>query len=187
MKKEKKEKKRAEVGNFSGEMLELINQVRANPASFSQKILDAIPLIRKDEKTGKLIFETNGVKVSLARGEDAFRAAAEVLQKIKPGLPLQMKEELNIPVLENPDDWNNNEKMIQLLKEKKKVLDDQDLTFNMDKGNTDPASSLLCQIIDDSAFKGKRRDNIFNPEHRYIAISFLQSGKKFCCYLTFSK
>jgi hypothetical protein len=59
--------------------------------------------------------------------------------------------------------------------------------FNMDLGVSDPETSLLLQVVDDSPFKGKRRDNILNPNFKYVGISFLKQKTKFCCYITFAK
>jgi len=57
----------------------------------------------------------------------------------------------------------------------------------MDLGVSDPETCLLLQIVDDSPFKGKRRDNILNPTMKSVGISFMKQKTKFCSYVTFAK
>jgi hypothetical protein len=103
--------------------------------------------------------------------------------------PLEFREDLVILVPEDHKDWKNNSLITQLLAKKKAENGSKypECSFNMDLGISDPETSLLLQIVDDSPFKGKRRENILNPKNKYVGISFMKQKNKFCCYLTFAK
>ena len=51
----------------------------------------------------------------------------------------------------------------------------------------DPGISFLLMIIDDTGTKrGLRRQDILDPDMRYIGISSTEINGNFVCYLTFS-
>lgn len=185
----KKKKKAAKAtDNFKDEFLSAINRIRANPAEFANKIMEAIVNIHPDGE--KIIFDANGTKVSLVRGEEAFKEVAQILSEMPPSAPLEYTEELVIPIPEDQKDWKNNTLISQLLAKKKAEVISKypECVFNMDLGVSDPEMSALLQVVDDSPFKGKRRDNLLNPNNRFVGISYVSKPKnKFCCYLTFSK
>ncbi len=185
----KKKKKKAEKseGNFAEYFLNALNRVRENPQEFATKILDSIVHIRVED--GKTIFDADGTKVGLVSGEEAFRAAAQRLLDVSPAGPLEFREDLVIQVPEDSKEWKNNTLISQLLAKKKSENGSKypDCTFNMDLGVSDAETSLLLQIVDDSPFKGKRRENLLNPANRYFGISYLKQKSKFCCYVTFAK
>jgi hypothetical protein len=169
------------------DLLAAINRVRANPADFQNNIIDNIQNIRSEE--GKLIFDAHGTKVALVGGEEAFKAAANKLCNYQPCPPLEFREDLVINVPEDNKDWKNNTLITQLLSNKKKEVAGRyaECAFNMDMGVSDPELSVLLQIVDDSPFKGKRRENILNPDHRYVGIHYVKQKHKFCCYIVFAK
>jgi len=183
----KKKKKAKSSENFVEELLAAINRVRANPAEFQNNILDNIQNIKSEE--GKLIFDAHGTKVAVVGGEEAFKAAANKLPNYQSCGSLQFREDLVINVPEDHKDWKNNTLITQLLSNKKKEVAGKyaECAFNMDMGVSDPELSVLLQIVDDSPFKGKRRENILNPEHKYVGIHYIKQKHKFCCYLVFAK
>jgi hypothetical protein len=184
----KKKKKAAKsTENFIEELLNAINRVRANPAEFAKNITDSIGNIKQEE--GKIIFDAHGTKVALVNGESAFLSAGQKLLTLESAAPLELSQDLVIQVPEDHKDWKNNGLITQLLAKKKAENGSKypECAFNMDLGISDPETSLLLQIVDDSPFKGKRRDNILNPLHRHVGISFMKLKSKFCCYITFAK
>jgi hypothetical protein len=181
-------KKKKSTENFVEAFVNVINQIRSNPPVFATKILESIANIKSEE--GKLIFDANGTKVSLSSGEEIFRNVAEKLMTTDPMSPLEYTDDLVIPVPEDQKEWKDNKLISQLLAKKKSELGGKysDCVFNMDLGVSEAELSALLQIVDDSPFKGKRRENLLNPNNRFIGISYVSKPKnKFCCYITFAK
>jgi hypothetical protein len=185
LKKKKKKAKGSE--NFVDDLLAAINRVRANPSEFQYNIFDNIQHIRSEE--GKLIFDAQGTKVAVVGGEEAFKASAAKMLNYQPCSALEFRDDLVINVPEDNKDWKNNTLITQLLASKKKEVAGRyaECAFNMDMGVSDPELSVLLQIVDDSPFKGKRRENILNPEHKYVGIHYVKQKHKFCCYMVFAK
>jgi hypothetical protein len=184
----KKKKAKKAGGDFNNEMLNCINQVRGNPEAYAKKIEEAISKIRMED--GKLIFDADGSKISLVKGEEAFKAAASKLRALSPVEGLEFRENLVIQVPEDPKDWKKQEQITSALAKRRieNGTNYSEYLFNMDLGVSDPNTSLLLQIIDDSPFKGKRCDNIMNKDMRYIGISHQKPSKsKFCTYITFAQ
>lgn len=185
--KRKKKAKAKTPENFPEELLNAINRVRANPSEFVKSIHDNIENIKSEE--GKLIFDALGTKVALVSGEEAFKSAANKLPSFSPCAPLEFRDDLVIHVPENHVDWKNNALITQLLTKKKKEVAGKynECAFNMDMGVSDAELSVMLQIVDDSPFKGKRRENIMNPDHKYIGIHYIKQKHKFCVYIVFAK
>lgn len=167
-----------------------MNNLRQNPAFFADKVIGAISYIKQQE--GKMIFElSNGSKVALNKGEEAFRECAEKLRNNIPYLhPFILKEDLAIPIPEETADWKKNEVIASSLNKLKEANMDKysDFTFNLDLGINDPELSLILQVVDDSNFKGRRAANLLSKELKYIGISSAAKGKKsFCVYVVFAK
>jgi hypothetical protein len=187
-KKKKRAKKTGE--NFDLDLLNLINKVRANPGSYAIEIEQGIAHIKIEE--GKLVFAPGegSSKIALTSGEEAFKKAADKMRALSPAPALEYREDLVIPVPEDPKDWKKQELITSALAKRRNENAGtySEYLFNMDLGVADPAYSLLLQIVDDSPFKGKRCDNILNKEFKYCGISHQKQGKsKFCCYITFAK
>ena len=90
---------------FNTETLQLINQIRKDPKSYSNKILDNIQYIKKEND--KNVFKRK-VKVLLNRGKVAFQEAADALAAMNPMGELIMKPEIITPLPENETEINNN-------------------------------------------------------------------------------
>ena len=185
MKRKKKKTKTPE--NFPEELLNAINRVRANPSEFIKNIHDNIENIKSEDN--KLIFDAQGTKVALVSGEEAFKSAANKLPSYPSCPPLEFRDDLVINVPEDHKDWKNNTLITQLLSNKKKEVAGKynECAFNMDMGVSDAELSVLLQIVDDSPFKGKRRENIMNPDNKYIGIHYIKQKHKFCVYIVFAK
>ena len=90
---------------FNISTLELINQVRKDPKSYANKIIDSKQYIINENS--KKVFKKK-VKVLLNRGEAAFQEAADALTNMSPMGELTMKQEIVIPLPENEDEMNDN-------------------------------------------------------------------------------
>ena len=138
---------------------------------------------------GKIIYDANGAKVALVKGEEAFINVSNILKSISPLNELDLQSDLSIQIPEDQKEWKNQKSITDLLT-KIKIENANKYTeylFNIDLGVSDPETCLLLQIIDDSPFKGKRRENLLNPNMRYIGINSIKQKSKFCTYLIFAK
>ena len=89
----------------------LINEIRSNPLLYSQVVEKAIENI-KITNNNRIIY-SNGIKVALYRGEEAFREAINKLKNTESLPPLRFNPQLCIPLPENEMELNN----INFLKE----------------------------------------------------------------------
>jgi hypothetical protein len=187
--KKKKKKKGDQLDpNFDKLLFEAINKVRADPPAWSEKVLDMIKLIQKDPKTGKLfISPKEGTRIGLINGEEGIKQAAFILKNTKPMPPLQHSDALLVELPQNPEMRFKKEGMLEVLEKLKEKpnFNTKNVFFNVDKGIYDPLLCLMTQIIDDTNFKGKRRENILNPNLTQIGITS-SKDENFGCYLTFS-
>ena len=183
------EEKNIKYGDYAEKMLEIINNIRESPASYADYIEESIKYIvnevdKEDETKTKLIFKRK-VKVALTRGEPAFREVAEKLRNMEPLPPLELNENLNIPLPETMEELKDP----KFLREQVKILRS---TANVDLFFKDlikvPEVSALLMVVDDSVKNpGRKRYAILNKEFKYIGINSHFIGKTFVAYFAFSK
>ena len=167
---------------FNITTLELINQVRKDPKSYSKKILDNIQYITQENK--KIIFKRK-VKVLLNLGEIAFQEASKALANMEPMEELIMKPEINIPLPVNENEMSNN----NFIKNKAdKIRENHNINIYFKNMIKNPEIAVLLLIVDDSVNSpGKKRNAILNPEFRKIGIISGFIGKTFISHFSFSK
>ena len=183
------EEKNAKYGNYPEKMLDIINRIREDPASYADYIEDSIKNIveeidKKDETKTKLIYKKK-VKVALTRGEIAFREAAEKLRNLEPVPPLELNEKIIIPMPETEEEIKDP----TFLKEQVKALREN---TNIDLFFKDliklPDVSALLMVVDDSIKNtGRKRQAILNKDFKFIGINSHFIGKTFVAYFAFSK
>ena len=183
------EEKNAKYGNYPEKMLDIINRIREDPASYADYIEDSIKNIveeidKKDETKTKLIYKKK-VKVALTRGEIAFREAAEKLRNMEPVPPLELNENIIIPLPETEEEIKDP----TFLKEQVKALREN---TNIDLFFKDliklPEVSALLMVVDDSVKNpGRKRQAILNKDFKYVGINSHFIGKTFVAYFAFSK
>ena len=183
------EEKNVKYGDYPEKMLEIINNIRKDPASYADIIEDSIKYIvkevdKKDETKTRIIFKKK-VKVALTKGEPAFREAAEKLRNMEPLPPFEFNEDINVPYPETVEEIKDP----KFLKEQVKILRE---TTNIDLFFKDlikvPEVSALLMVVDDSAKNaGRKRYAILNKEFKYMGINSHFIGKTFVAYFTFSK
>ena len=181
--------KNTKYSNYPLKMLELINQIRADPISYADVIEDSIQNIteeqdKNDESKTRIIYKKK-VKVALNKGELAFKNAAEELRTIEPLPPLQLKNEICVPLPEEEAEIKDS----SYLREQVKILRENN---NIDVFFKDlikiPEVSALLMIVDDSEKNpGKKRQAVLSKEFKYIGISSKFIGKTFIAYFAFSK
>ena len=170
-------------------MLEIINKIREDPVSYADYIEDSIKNIieevdKNDETKTKLIYKKK-VKVALTRGEVAFREAAEILRNMEPVPPLELNENIIIPLPQTEEEIKDP----TFLKEQVKALREN---TNIDIFFKDlikiPEVSALLMVVDDSVKNpGRKRHAVLNKDFKYVGINSHFIGKTFVAYFAFSK
>ena len=168
------------LDNYSKYLLDQINTIRADPQSFIGVIEDSKAHICKDKK-GRLIF--NGkVKIALTEGEAAFNECIEYLKNIEPMEPLEFDPYLTIQPPQNE----------QEIKDKNDIHKKVDNMINSGvyicsywkDFIKDPEISFLLMIVDDNGVKsGRKRNDILNPNMKYIGISSAEIKRNFVSYI----
>jgi hypothetical protein len=179
---------------FIEEYLSLINGFRTNPASYVDKIKEHIAFIQPnaDQKTKEkcpFVYNNPGfAKVALIQGEQAFRNTINTIQNMKPLLPVDFKQELQLPFGPDPKKWSDNKAWQEVVNAQKQQFGNSftDLKFHYDTGIAIPEVSFILQLVDDSPFKGKRTANIMNPNTKYIGINFIKEEKNTCSTYLFA-
>jgi len=182
------EDKNTKYADYPEKMTELINKIREDPVSYADVIEDSIQNIienEDDDETKPKIIYKKKVKVALSRGEPAFREAAETLRNMESLPPLELKNDICVPLPDNEDDIKNS----SYLKEQVKILRE---TTNIDVFFKDlirlPEVSALLMIVDDGEKNpGRKRNAVLNKDFKYIGISSKFIGKTFIAYFTFSR
>ena len=177
---------------------ELINKIRINPSSFSKRIEDGIKYIKEEKKlitnpiTGekneksRIIFKKK-VKIVLAKGENAFKEAAEILKKKNPVHPLSFCEEIIIPLPKNEEEFQDSTFLKRNAEELRKNSPFHFEVYYKDLIR-DPFISVLLMIVDDFEIDaGKKRECLLNPQLKYIGINSKYIGKNFIAYFSFAK
>ena len=181
--------KNIKYSDYPQKMLDLINQIRANPVSYADVIEECMQNIteeqdKNDESKTRIIYKKK-VKVALNRGEIAFKDAAEELRNMEPLPPLELKSDICVPLPEEEAEIRDS----SYLREQVKIIREK---TNIDVFFKDlikiPEVSALLMIVDDSEKNpGKKRQAVLNSEFKYIGISSKFIGKTFIAYFAFSK
>ena len=183
------EEKNAKYSEYPEKMLLLINKIRADPVSYADIIEDSIQNIveeqDKDDETKTRIIYKRKVKVALNRGELAFKEAADELRNMNSMPPLELKNDICIPLPEDEDEIKDS----SYLREQVRILREN---TNIDVFFKDlikvPEVSALLMIVDDSGKNpGKKRQAVLNKDFKYIGISSKFIGKTFIAYFAFAK
>ena len=186
---ENNQDKNLKYSDYPQKMLDLINQIRANPSSYADVIEDSIQNIteeqdRKDESKIRIIYKKK-VKVALNRGEIAFKDAAEELRSMEPLPPLMLKNDICVPLPEEEaeiKDTSYLREQVKLIREKTNI----DVFFK-DLIKIPEVSALLMIVDDSEKNPGKKRKAVLNPDFKYIGISSKFIGKTFIAYVAFSQ
>ena len=183
------EEKNTKYSEYPEKMLLLINKIREDPVSYADVIEDSIQNIieeqdRDDETKTRIIYKRK-VKVALNRGELAFKEAADELRNMNSMPPLELKNDICIPLPEDEDEIKDS----SYLREQVRILREN---TNIDVFFKDlikvPEVSALLMIVDDSGKNpGKKRQAVLNKDFKYIGISSKFIGKTFIAYFAFSK
>ena len=169
--------------NFCRYLLDLINKIRANPRSFIPDIQNAKANIVRD-KHGNIIYKSK-LRVALAEGEIVFDEAINFLNSCPPMEPLIFSPTITVEPPRNLFELKDRTDM----RKKVELMVNNGIPIRAFWRDIikDPRISFLLMIIDDTGTKrGLRRQDILDPDMRYIGISSTEINGNFVCYLTFS-
>ncbi len=127
-------------------------------------------------------------KIKLNHGKEAFETCIEILNNMQPLEPLTLKNELMITVPEVKSLWTDkdyiNTMKYQKIEELECIKDNN--TFHFDIGSSNPEISLIMQLVDDSVFRGSRRENLLSRDFKYIGIHNRVVDNVSCSYFFFA-
>ena len=171
------------MDDFSQYIFNHINKIRENPQSFISNIEEAKPYILYN-KSKKLIYKKN-VKVALSEGIPAFQEAISILKICKPMNKLIFEPKLMVKLPDNEDDIIDKEYFKYEIR--KMISEGIPIKSYWRDIINDPETSFLMMIVDDTGKKsGMKRNDILDPNMKYIGICSKRIGKYFICFLTFS-
>ena len=180
----------SKYSNYSERIIELINNIRQDPASYAEIIEDSIRNIvddnNKNDYTKNRIIYKQKVKVALNKGKEAFLEAAEILRNIDPLPPLEFVSEMCIPLPETEEELRDP----SFLKSQVKELKDEGIFIDVyfkDLIKVPEVSALLMVVDDSYKNTGKKRKALLNKDFKYIGVNSKFIGRSFVAYLAFSK
>lgn len=171
---------------FSKEVMNKINQIRVNPSSFIEKLVEGKKQVK--EKNGKLFYDGGmGKKVALNRGEEAFNEAIEDLRNMKKMPALIFWDKIAIEQPSKEEDINNKDYLKNQIE--KLTAEGLILRSYWKEIIDDPEICTLLMIADDNT-KGQKqkRKDLLNKDIKYIGISSGNNTKNgFQSFVTLSK
>jgi hypothetical protein len=182
-------KKLDKKANFIEHILREINKCRTDPSSFANTVEQHVQFIF--EENGHYFYIRQGMpKIALKRGSDAFYEVAEKLRSMAPLNKLELKEELQVSISDNQEEWAKKEYIANAINEAKHKLKEsatyKNFQFHFDIGSPLSENSFILQLVDDTAFKGARSKNILNPDFKFVGISTKKEKNKNCSYYLFA-
>ena len=181
---------------YNKRVFDLINIIRSNPPEYSKVILENIKNIiyethlMKNEETGededkRLCIFKKKVKVTLNKGEQSFQEAAKILETTASLDKFIFKDKIVLPLPKTEEELMNhkfiNNKANEIMKKTK-------INFYFQEYIKNPEVAVLMMIVDDNKnMNGTKRNNILNPELKFIGIDSTFIGKNFIAYFSFSK
>jgi hypothetical protein len=171
-----------------------MNKCRTNPVEYANIVESHIKYIQNNtdpnSKNAAFYVKENIPKIALVRGEIAFRETIEILKKLKPLNPLEQREDLQVPIPEDQSSWiikdlisENVNKLKAKAKEEGKYTN---FNFHFDIGSSQPESSFVLQLVDDTAFKGNRSKNLLSSSFKFVGINSTKHRNKHCGYFLFA-
>lgn len=183
--------KKSKEADFVQSFVFELNRCRLNPEHYTYKILAHMKYIKQDYIGGEKIYyykREREDKIMLLTGKEAFEKCIEVLKATEPLEPIEMKQELVIPVLEDPNLWTDQDYLKRKCSEKEEFNSGSDSknSFHFDIGSANAEISLIMQLVDDTSFRGWRRNNLLSKEFKYIGIDNLNFDNTSCSYFYFA-
>ena len=171
--------------NYSKLIFNYINKLRKNPKKIANIIEENKKFIIIDENN-KIYFKKNSIKYKLEKGYQTFDETIKILNNLENMKQLIYNKNITIKTPDNEDEINNNcdylKNQIEELQNKGNHI--SSYWFEIIK---DPEISFLMMVVDDNHIKsGLKRNDLINPDIKYIGIISFQKDNNFRCYITLS-
>ena len=166
------------------EIFDIINNIRTNPASFADEILNKKENIVYEKD--KLVYKQK-VKVALNKGEQSFDEAADICRNLSPLPKLEFEPLICVPFPEDEETAKNKE---YLLEEVNKIKERENIKIDIffkELVKLPEVSALLMVVDDNGKNTGKKRKSILNSNYKKIGINSRFYGRTFIAYFTFSE
>lgn len=179
---------KSKYSDYPSKILSIINEIRSNPAKYSETVEKSICYIVNDhDKEGpgkvKTIFKKK-IKVALLRGEQAFRDTIEKLKITPPMQPLTFKKDICIPLPEKEEEVKDPNFIHEQIKKMENGFKIE--MYFKDLVKVPEISALLMTVDDNGLNSGKKRFSILNKNFKYIGINSKFIGKTFVAYFSFA-
>jgi len=161
-----------------------INKLRKEPKNVSKDIENNKKYIYIEENN-EVIFKKNKIKVNLNKGIQIFDEAINSLKDLQPMEQLIYNKNISIEIPEKEEIINNedylNDKVNELNKNGNYIISFWKEIIK------DPEVAFLMMVVDDNYIKsGQKRNDLINPEIKYIGINSGVVNNNFVCYITLS-
>lgn len=161
-----------------------INKLRKEPKNVSKDIENIKKYIYIEENN-EVIFKKNKIKVNLNKGIQIFDEAINSLKDLQPMEQLIYNKNISIEIPEKEEIINNedylNDKVNELNKNGNYIISFWKEIIK------DPEVAFLMMVVDDNYIKsGQKRNDLINPEIKYIGINSGEVNNNFVCYITLS-
>jgi hypothetical protein len=138
------------------------------------------------KKTGKFKIKINNIcNVVLKNGEKLFISTLDIMKNFEGMNLLKWSDDLCLPISDNFEDITKRETISNLLSKIEDLGKFSNIGFYYDIGIKNPIISTVLQIVDDSPFRGNRRNNIMNSTFTHIGITSKIINGNICSYFTF--
>jgi hypothetical protein len=192
--------------DFGDKLLLEFNIARTTPREYAKKLKDLRkhirPLIaskfkkenKEDEglpenyfkKDIEYIFHIPSViKVHMPGGKETFNSVINMLKDRHPVSPLKWNDEIMIDIPGNSIEFSKEIVQKLILKKKSQVIGKYPLFYVHFDIISDPIISAALQIVDDTAFKGNRREAILNSKYSFFSVAQgLDKNKKLFSFIS---
>lgn len=190
-----------------------INQVRVNPLDYCYKIKAAskfiTPLTSKEisesrnyeninslnsffsenwKKNSKYKLSINDIcNIALSKGNKNFMQIYESIKLMNPLHEFLFREDLCLNISDNIKEWTKREIISSQLNGIEKLNKYSKIAFHYDLGVKNDVLSVILQLVDDSPFRGNRRNNILTSDYDCVGISVKIVNDIICTYYVFGK
>ena len=123
--------------------------------------------------------------VVLKIGKNLFNSTLDILKNFEGMNELKWSDDLCLQISDKFEDITKRETISNLLSEIEELGKFHKIGFYYDIGIKNPIISTVLQIVDDSPFRGNRRNDILNSTFTHIGITSKIVDGNICSYFTF--
>ena len=170
---------------YSSFIFDFINKLRTEPKNIAKEIENNKKYIFVGENN-EIFFHKNRIKFYLNKGIEVFNETINILNDLKPMEKLIFNKNIVVEIPENEEVIKNLEYFKQKVKELNE--DGKSISSFWREKTRDPEIAFLMMVVDDNNIKvGQKRNDLINPEMKFIGITSRTVNNNFICYITLAK